>query len=109
MLSAPVIMAAEQEAERRGRRAEDTPAATMSDSSDPEMFGPPPLTPGCWNGPPVVVIGSRPAGVRVADIGERVLAEHVPLHAELAAGLARRLDEAHFQHDLLRLQRPAPC
>ena len=46
----------------------------------------------------------RPGVALVADIGERVLAEHVPLHAELAAGLAGRLDEAHLQHDLLRLQ-----
>jgi hypothetical protein len=38
------------------------------------------------------------------DIGQRILAEAVPLHAELAAGLARGFDEAHFEHDLLRLQ-----
>ncbi len=30
--------------------------------------------------------------------------QHVPLHAELAPGLPRRLDEAHLEHDLLRLR-----
>src|SRR5581483_10211175 len=30
------------------------------------------------------------------------IAETIPLHAELAAGVARQFDEAHFQHDLLR-------
>src|SRR6202035_1902975 len=39
-----------------------------------------------------------------ADIGENPVAEHVPLHAELTAGLPRRFDETHFQHDLLRLR-----
>ena len=40
----------------------------------------------------------------VADIGQEAVAEHVPLHAKFAAGLARRFDEAHLQHDLLRLR-----
>ena len=30
--------------------------------------------------------------------------QHVPLHAQLAAGLARGLDEAHLEHHLLRLR-----
>src|SRR5262249_52136398 len=45
------------------------------------------------------LVGEHP----VADIGERVLAEAVPLHPELAARLPRGLDEAHLQHHLLRL------
>ena len=39
-----------------------------------------------------------------ADVAVELLAERVPLHAELAAGLAGGLDEAHLQHDLLRRQ-----
>src|SRR4029079_5388532 len=46
------------------------------------------------------LIARRP----VADIREVALAEHVPLHAEIAAGLPRSFDETHLQHDLLRLQ-----
>ena len=39
----------------------------------------------------------------IADIGERRVAEIVPLHAKLAAGLTIDFDEAHLQHHLLLL------
>ena len=48
------------------------------------------------------VIGRLAGRLARADIGGHAAVEHVPLHAELAAGLARGLDEADLQHDLLR-------
>ena len=42
----------------------------------------------------------RGADARAA--GEQILLHHLPVDAELAAGGARGLDEAHFQHHLLR-------
>ena len=38
-----------------------------------------------------------------AGIGQHGIAERIPLHAEVAAGVAVDFDEAHFQLDLLRL------
>ena len=52
---------------------------------------------GCWNAPPGCVIGSCEAG-SWSRYWPAPIAEHVPLHAELAAGLASSFDEAHLQH-----------
>jgi hypothetical protein len=46
--------------------------------------------------------GELGSGHLRADVGERVLAEAVPLNSKLAARLARGFDKAHFQHHLLR-------
>ena len=73
----------------------------------------PDSTPAATIGEIGILVGRWPGagiGRRVGLAGENRCwpscraAEDVPLDAQLAAGLAGRLDEAHLQHDLLRLK-----
>ena len=89
----------------------ETPPATSLPTMNAERRVPPESTPAATVRRPTssrghagAVIGrpAEPALARLPMLASRAAAEHVPLHAELAAGLARGLDEAHLQHDLLR-------
>ena len=61
------------------------------------------VEPGCWNEPFGCVIGSCDAGNPDPILAKRRVAEGVPLHAEIAAGVAIDFDEADLELDLLRL------